>query len=906
MPIGTFFRSLNGVQKLIVAGGLIVIIILFLFLMGIFGKRGGDERSSEGESPPGTISDVQFDVTTGEIGGITESYTTLDEMEGLSITVSFITPKETFGFGKLALRDYVISLGTADATSDDKVTRKDPLAVIIIPRTNATGGTRLITPAGAKTLTSRDITLSGDFNKTDTRVTITLSDPVWNAGPIIIPGGHVFLGIDYTPMDLPNNHQYAWSGVTDAYKPVGEYTNQFIGGGVTLAGEVQDGAGFVVNPEITQVINEELNIQVEAGDIGGVLVIRKQIDNRSRFVISPASSASNRFLGFAKGGDGLKASILGEPQTQTFLDRFRDKPDAVNDPVDDAFISGINSSLFWEPKTKWFNFVVMEEIAEGWVRLGLVSDFEDDGGTTIKFANFPVIHPVHRMGESDPSLGFHKYDKTMEEPGYTNTDQTHWSLFKTYFKFVSPLDGTNAPVGQRRVSICVKRVRRTNARSSVAEKFDANDVFLQRITAAGGDEIAVLTKLKDITDFGSTVFTIRNPVSTPAMSTPPAVTDSSVLQYTYNTYISDGDGMDRPNNDLQTTNTSSLLQCKISCDNNTLCAGISYKEDGNECVLKDKNALNVNPVSGSTHTFYKKTKPAVSTTTVKPAVSTTTVKPAVSTTTVKPAVTALDTKDYETPINQSGNVIRLDRHDVKCENGALNQFKLYKTGNQMQYKYRCVEGIPNHSLGTFKIAPFVTTAANMDFRKLENINVDCGSKPVGSFQLTRRGTNGSTTDWRDISYRYKCVNNDVNSSTCQTKATRASSNRSDADLLTSSDVSCGDNKVITQFKLKKDGSNKFYYEYKCCDPPAVSKTAVKPADSKYTFIKGKDIFGHDLDSGVNVTQGECETRCDNNNACVGFSYNKNSPHKQCYLKKASILYDEYEPNSYGWSFYRKP
>ena len=900
MPIGTFFKSLNGVQKLIVAGGLIVIIILFLFLTGTFGKRGGDERSSEGESPPGTISDVQFDVTTGEIGGITESYTTLDEMEGLSITVSFITPKETFGFGKLALRDYVISLGTADATSDDKVTRKDPLAVIIIPRTNATGGTRLITPpAGAKTLTSRDITLSGDFNKTDTRVTITLSDPVWNAGPIIIPGGHVFLGIDYTPMDLPNNHQYAWSGVTDAYKPVGEYTNQFIGGGVTLAGEVQDGAGFVVNPEITQVINEELNIQVEAGDIGGVLVIRKQIDNRSRFVISPASSASNRFLGFAKGGDGLKASILGEPQTQTFLDRFRDKPDAVNDPVDDAFISGINSSLFWEPKTKWFNFVVMEEIAEGWVRLGLVSDFEDDGGTTIKFANFPVIHPVHRMGESDPSLGFHKYDKTMEEPGYTNTDQTHWSLFKTYFKFVNPLDGTKSNSGQQRVSICVKRVRRTNARSSVAEKFDANDVFLQRITAAGGDEIAVLTKLKDITDFGSTVFTIRNPVSTPAMSTPPAVTDSSVLQYTYNTYIPDGEGMDRPNNDLQTTNTSSLLQCKISCDNNTSCAGISYKEDGNECVLKDKNALKVNPVSGSTHTFYKKTKPAVSTTTVKPAVSTTTVKPA-----KKSADTALDTKDYETQLNPLGGVIYLDRHLVGCENGALNQFKLYKTGNRLQYKYKCVEGIPNHSLGTFKYAPFVTTVKNADYRKLENINVDCGSKPVGSFQLTRRITN-NTNQWRDISYRYKCVNNDVNSSTCQTKATRASSNRSDADLLTSSDVSCGDNKVITQFKLKKDGSNKFYYEYKCCDPPvstpAVSTTATSPT---YTFTAGKDRPWHDLGPGVNVSLNECQTRCDNNDACAGFSYNANSPHKQCYIKKASVLNQPQTVN--GFTFYRRP
>jgi hypothetical protein len=178
----------------------------------------------------------------------------------------------------------------------------------------------------------------------------------------------------------------------------------------------------------------------------------------------------------------------------------------------------------------------------------------------------------------------------------------------------------------------------------------------------------------------------------------------------------------------------------------------------------------------------------------------------------------LDTEDYETPLNVAGGVIYLDRHDVSCKNGALNQFKLNKADKKMQYKYKCVEGIPGYSLGTpLNVEPFVTTVRNQDYRNLENINVDCGTKPIGRFQLARGYTDGSTTDMRDISYNYTCLNNDVNSSTCQAKTTEPSESGGHG-ILTSSDVSCEDNKVITQFELKKNDENKFYYEYTCCDP----------------------------------------------------------------------------------------
>jgi hypothetical protein len=500
---------------LIVVGGIILWGALTGWTFsGIFGGRGDD---AEGDSPPGPISNVQVGVATGKSGGRRESYTTAEEMEGLSITISFNTPK-SFGRGDLALRDYIISLGI---TNDDS--RGDLLAVIVIPRNAATVGARLITenkdisaPGG--------IALFGDFNARDSRVSVTLSSPVWGDGEIVIREGGVFLGIDYTPMKLTED--YKWPGDQKYDKPAGDDTRKFISGGVTLIGQVEDDAGFVVDPDVTDSINEQLDIAVEAfettDDVGGAVVIGKRVGKSSRFLISPFHR-QDIFFGFsANGGKGIEASILGKPLADCNLDTFRGKPSFWTDNISFKINLGASPTVseddFWNPESNWFNFAIMEEhkvneVPTGWVRLGLISNFVSDGTSggriKIKRPQFPVIHPVSLFTNPTPLyLAFHTSD---EDDVYT----------PTYFKFVSPLDSSD-PQGGKKFSLCIRKET-----DDLSASLSAEDLFL--VYTVGGS--ANIQRLKDIDDLSMAVFTKRNPDSGPVdLDCDPTVTAYDPVQ----------------------------------------------------------------------------------------------------------------------------------------------------------------------------------------------------------------------------------------------------------------------------------------------------------------------------------------------------------------------------------------
>jgi hypothetical protein len=575
---------------LIVVGGVILWGALTDWTFsGLFDGRGGAER----DSPPGPISDVQLEVATGESGGRRESYTTLDEMKGLSITVSFNTPKSSFGYGDLELKDYVISLGTATGNNP----REDLLAVIVIPRNNATGGIRLITSTKDSSAPG-GIALSGDFNATDTRVSITLSDPVWTAGEIILPAGDVFLGIDYTSKEVPEGHVYELGGEAD--KPAGNYTKYFIPGGVTLSGTIQDNGVFVVNPDVTETINEELDIAMGSGDIGGELYIRKQIGNESRFLISPADD-TNRYLrtqlGEVNERGAIVVSIFGEPLDKCRLNKFDAMPTRATASFTQEFLNGISEDDFLGPESNWFNFAVIEDHSSGWVRLGLISNFEkaDETGSKIKLADFPVIHPVHRLNFEHNYLSFHTYN---------NFSLASTKHHKTYFRFVSPLDSRNNPNSEN-FSLCVRRVHNNDADNALSNlPIVADDFFL---TYDIWTKSAVLKRLRDITNLSLAVFTMRNPDSSPPASPPPppppppTPTDRppvySVDGYTHTAY------MDRAGENSGEGTTVTLAACKTQCDNMDGCAGFSYYSPW--CFTKGGGVMNIQPTLGD-FTFYEK------------------------------------------------------------------------------------------------------------------------------------------------------------------------------------------------------------------------------------------------------------------------------------------------------------
>ena len=160
-------------------------------------------------------------------------------------------------------------------------------------------------------------------------------------------------------------------------------------------------------------------------------------------------------------------------------------------------------------------------------------------------------------------------------------------------------------------------------------------------------------------------------------------------------------------------------------------------------------------------------------------------------------------------------VIYLDRQNVKCDSGGLNQFEFTGENNSYSYKYKCIEDIPGFSLDPVEMTGKVITIGNLSTSYLTKLDVDCKDTPVSQFQLTRPDGGNSNT----IAYNYTCATNKVNASTCVDKKSVGLSDVSDHRAILNNQVACDGKGVVTQFKLaKEDGDKgKYYYDYKCCD-----------------------------------------------------------------------------------------
>jgi hypothetical protein len=142
----------------------------------------------------------------------------------------------------------------------------------------------------------------------------------------------------------------------------------------------------------------------------------------------------------------------------------------------------------------------------------------------------------------------------------------------------------------------------------------------------------------------------------------------------------------------------------------------------------------------------------------------------------------------------------------------LNQFRLRRPrGNQINYKYKCLDGINN---GTFH---HKRTGANHwgggHTIYLDRHNVDCGKNPLSKFRLVRPRGN-------QIRYDYSC-NAKKATGSCHNKNTGWNQEHRMSIYLDRHDVKCGRNEVITGFKLVRNGRafrgrGKFRYNYKCC------------------------------------------------------------------------------------------
>jgi len=160
-----------------------------------------------------------------------------------------------------------------------------------------------------------------------------------------------------------------------------------------------------------------------------------------------------------------------------------------------------------------------------------------------------------------------------------------------------------------------------------------------------------------------------------------------------------------------------------------------------------------------------------------------------------------------------GKVYYLDRHNINCEDSPLNSFKFTRPSNTTtQYNYSCVDGIKmstteKHTLSNHK-GPSKGKESSTLY--LDRHTLDCSDKPITQFIL-KRDNNG-----KNIYYTYKCGNTTTNSPVCRETNTTYNTEHNSTHYLDRHDVKCEKDEYISKFKLQRDGSGNFRYDYKCC------------------------------------------------------------------------------------------
>lgn len=154
-----------------------------------------------------------------------------------------------------------------------------------------------------------------------------------------------------------------------------------------------------------------------------------------------------------------------------------------------------------------------------------------------------------------------------------------------------------------------------------------------------------------------------------------------------------------------------------------------------------------------------------------------------------------------------GNMVYLDRHHLHCGDDGINQFRLIRPrGNQIAYKYRCLEGV--NSPGTIKKNTGTNDWGGGNTVYLDRHNVNCGNHPINSFTLARPNK-------RTVRYNYTCNKKRV-SGACRARNTGWNQESKKNIYLDRHNVQCGNREVLTRFQLRRNGKGKFRYDYRCC------------------------------------------------------------------------------------------
>lgn len=184
--------------------------------------------------------------------------------------------------------------------------------------------------------------------------------------------------------------------------------------------------------------------------------------------------------------------------------------------------------------------------------------------------------------------------------------------------------------------------------------------------------------------------------------------------------------------------------------------------------------------------------------------------------------------DLTTPWNDSGNgnSVYLDRHDINCPNkSALSKFQMAnKDGKQIQYQYSCLAAVDFQDAVPNSTPPNDDGGGNTIYFDRHAVMCPTGSA-VNEWHLIRPTAN-------KIAFNYKCVPV-PGLQKCEEKTTPFNDEGGGNSLyLDRHNVNC-DNKMLTSFRLVRNGKGQYQYVYSCCGRETDSTSPTPPPSDLY-------------------------------------------------------------------------
>lgn len=152
-----------------------------------------------------------------------------------------------------------------------------------------------------------------------------------------------------------------------------------------------------------------------------------------------------------------------------------------------------------------------------------------------------------------------------------------------------------------------------------------------------------------------------------------------------------------------------------------------------------------------------------------------------------------------------------DLYSSKLDCGTtsgLAGFKLGQNNDKSRYEYKCMFAL-DQAGDTVDLTTEYKTKTDNFYDAILDETLDCGVRPIQSYKFDVKNSNQTQV-------QYRCTDAEVQADTCR----QVTSPDQDVGSLTTHDIQCEDNEVMTYLKYEKNESepSKARYIYKCCKP----------------------------------------------------------------------------------------